>query len=204
MVVLISPDLLQTEYSVRRHLRTATNDLHSDLDARLAPLITQGDTGYAKFLSCSAAALLPIERALGEAGIAAVLPDWPQRSRSEALRLDLSDLSLPEPSSPPSAKIGGRAFQLGMVYVLEGSRLGARLLLREAQFTLGPAARAAMRYLSHGQGLPLWQTFLQRLEASPDVCREPEHAAAGARAAFQLFLTAADLYLPSSVVPSRG
>ena len=189
---------------MRTYLRAATSNLHSMLDDQLGPLITQGDTGYAKFLSCSAAALLPIERALGEAGVAAVLPDWPQRSRSEALRLDLSALSLPEPSSPPSAKIGGRAFQLGMVYVLEGSRLGARLLLREAQFTLGPAARAAVRYLAHGQGLPLWPTFLHRLEASPDARREPEQAAAGARAAFQLFLTAADLHLPSSVVPSRG
>lgn len=201
---MISPDLLQTENSVRRHLRTATDDLHADLDAQLAPLITQGDTGYAKFLACSAAALLPIERALGEAGIAAVLPDWPQRSRSEALRLDLSALSLPEPSVSPVPEVGGRAFQLGMVYVLEGSRLGARLLLREAQFTLTPATRAAMRYLSHGQGLPFWPTFLQRLEASPHARREPEQAAAGARVAFQLFLTAADLHLPSAVVPSRG
>ena len=119
------------------------------------------------------------------------------------MRLDLAQLSLPEPPKLRGPEGFGNAFQFGMIYVLEGSRLGARLLLREAKTTLSPVAQSATRYLSHGQDLPLWPTFLQRLEGSPDVSRQPGQAAAGARAVFQLFLTAAEWHKPNEVVVTR-
>jgi heme oxygenase len=181
-------------------LRAATADLHAELDCGLAPLIKHGDAGYARFLLCSAAALLPIEQALAAADVATLLPDWPLRSRSHFIRLDLAELMLCEPRLFPPPEVCDEAFQFGMLYVLEGSRLGARLLLREAQARLSPAARTATRYLSHGQGQPLWPTFLQRLEASPDVRRNPKQAAIGACAAFRLFLNAIGRYHLNEVV----
>jgi heme oxygenase len=177
---------------VRIFLRNATAELHAELDSRLAPLIKQGDAGYARFLLRSAAALLPMERALAEANVAALLPDWPLRSRSRAIRLDLAALALREPSPLPAPEVRSEAFQFGMLYVLEGSRLGARLVLREAQAELGEAVRVATRYLSHGQGQPFWPTFLRRLEKSSSVRRQPELTVAGARAAFRYFLIACD------------
>ncbi|HEU0061353.1 MAG TPA: biliverdin-producing heme oxygenase [Hyphomicrobiaceae bacterium] len=193
-----------TARSARGHLRAATSDLHARLDARLAPLVTQGEAGYRDFLLRSAMALLPVEQALNEVDVANLLPDWPQRSRSRALRLDLAALSLPEPSGPTVPAICGEAFQFGMLYVLEGSRLGARLLLAEVEAALSPASRAATRYLSHGQGLSLWPTFLQRLEASQQVRREPDAAAAGARAVFRQFLAASGDGICDGVILGRG
>jgi heme oxygenase len=183
----------------------ATSDLHARLDTRLAPLVTQGgDAGYREFLVRSATALLPVEQALHEAEVASLLPDWPQRSRSRALRLDLAALSLQEPSASPVAGVGGEAFQFGMLYVLEGSRLGARLLLAEVEATLSPVSRAATRYLSHGQGLSLWSTFLQRLEASQQVRRAPDETVAGARAVFRHFLVASGEGLHEGEISRRG
>lgn len=191
-----------TARSARGYLRAATNDLHARLDARLAPLVTQGDAGYREFLLRSAMALLPLEQALNEADVSNLLADWPQRSRSSALRMDLAALSLREPLGAAAPEVRGEAFQFGMLYVLEGSRLGARLLLAEVE-ALSRASQAATRYLSHGQGLSLWPSFLQRLEASQQVWREPEQAAAGARAVFRQFLMASRNGLCDGVVSRR-
>jgi heme oxygenase len=117
-------EIRNTTQSARGYLRAATADLHAELDARLAPMVRQGDVSYTRFLLCSAMALLPIERSLEETNVAAVLPDWSQRRRSHTLRLDLAEMSLPEPPSLPAPEVLGNAFQFGMLYVLEGSRLG--------------------------------------------------------------------------------
>jgi heme oxygenase len=74
-----------------------------------------------------------------------------------------------------------------MVYVLEGSRLGGKLLLRRARANPDPPVRLATHYLAHGEGLDLWRPFLQRLEASVAVIQAPHEAVAGARAAFMTF-----------------
>jgi hypothetical protein len=87
-------------------------------------MVRHGDVSYTRFLLCSAMALLPIEGSLEETNVAAVLPDWSQRRRSHTLRLDLAEMSLPEPPSLPAPEVLGNAFQFGMLYVLEGSRLG--------------------------------------------------------------------------------
>jgi heme oxygenase len=187
-------------WSARSRLRAATADLHTELDTGLAPLIEHGDAGYARFLLRTAAALLPLEQALERANVATLLPDWSLRSRTQAIRVDLAELMLCDPPQLPQPEIRGEASKFGMLYVLEGSRLGSRLLLREAQARLSPAVRAATRYLSHGQGQPLWPTFLQRLETSPNVRRDPEQAAQGARAAFLLFLNAIGRAHPKEVV----
>jgi hypothetical protein len=43
-------------------------------------------------------------------------------------------------------------------------------------------------YLRHGEGLPCWQTFVERLDSSATVRRSPEDAVAGAHtAAFRWF-----------------
>ncbi|MCW5734077.1 MAG: hypothetical protein KIS73_08125 [Enhydrobacter sp.] len=93
--------------------------------------------------------------------------------------------ALPREIDPPL--VGGEARQFGIVYVLEGSRLGGKLLMRRALAHPDFRVRAATRFLSHGAGFDLWSSFLVRLEASPAVTREPDEAVAGARAAFALF-----------------
>jgi heme oxygenase len=63
--------------------------------------------------------------------------------------------------------------------------------VRQAHSLLPQHRQAATRYLSHGAGLPLWQTFLEMLENSLSVQGRPHEAVAGANATFELFLSAA-------------
>ena len=44
-----------------------------------------------------------------------------------------------------------------------------------------------MRYLRHGEGLPLWPTFVEQLESSAAVRRSTADAIAGAHTAFEWF-----------------
>jgi heme oxygenase len=180
--------------SARGYLRQATADLHAKVDARFAPLLEGDEVGYHQFLLRSAAAVLPLEQALQSSRVSEILPDWHQRCRSAALREDLASLSLREPAYQAPAEMRGEAFQFGVSYVLEGSRLGARVLLDRA---VGPGIRQATRYLAHGAGLSLWQTFVIRLEASPAVRKELQEALAGANAAFHCFLDADACGLPN-------
>lgn len=180
------------ETPIRARLRASTASLHARVDAYMGGLLRQADGGYEQFLTATARAVLPLERALCEAGVSEILQDWPQRARADALLADLATLSLPEPD--PSAGyhdpgLRDEAYMLGALYVLEGSRLGARVLLGMLE-NAPPvhASHRARRYLAHGQGLSLWQTFLARLEASGAVRRHPEIAEAGASVAFGLFL----------------
>ena len=177
--------------SLRGYLRASTADLHADVDALFAPLVARGVAGYRAFLLRSAAALLPLERALEGARVEAFCPDWPMRRRSSALRADLADLSLSEPDHVPIPNMRGPAFMLGALYVLEGSRLGAHALLKDALKTLPDEAHAATRYLAHGRGQPLWPTFLQQIEASVAARESVGEVVAGARVAFGVFLASA-------------
>jgi heme oxygenase (biliverdin-IX-beta and delta-forming) len=79
------------------------------------------------------------------------------------------------------------------MYVLEGSRLGAKYLLRAVAAGGDPKIAAATRYLSHGAGLRLWPAFLQTLEDQPVTPQDEAAIIAGAHLAFALFAEAAAL-----------
>lgn len=168
-------------------LRAATADLHAKVDARFAGSFDGSAAHYAGFLSAMAAVLPPLERALERAGVHRTMPDWEQRRRAALLLDDLEALGAAPPREADPPPVDGEARQLGIVYVLEGSRLGGKRLMRRALGHPDPRVRTATRYLSHGAGLDLWPTFLARLESSPAVTSAPEEAVAGARATFALF-----------------
>jgi heme oxygenase len=173
--------------SVRHLLRSATATDHAEVDSRFAMLIGRGVAGYAEFLQLSAAAISPLEQALREANVERILPDWEDRSRGASLGADLADLGL---SAPPAARppsVGGEAHQFGVLYVLEGSRLGAKVLIRRLLASPGLQTVHPLRYLRHGEGLPLWPTFVQQLESSAAVRRSTGDVIAGAHMAFGWF-----------------
>ena len=175
--------------SVRHLLRSATAKDHAEVNDRFASLIGRGVAGYREFLQLSAAAVGPVEEALREAHVERILPDWEDRSRTASLRADLAELGVTTPPAVWPPPLGGEAHQFGVVYVLEGSRLGAKVLVRRLLASSDSQTLHAMRYLRHGEGLPLWQTFVERLESSAAVRRSPADAIAGAHAAFRWFGT---------------
>lgn len=101
------------------------------------------------------------------------------------LARDLRDLGVGRlPAIRPPMRISGASAALGALYVLEGSALGARLLLRRAA-ALGFDGSFGARHLALQVADPTrWRRFLLLLETMADIDRA--EALATAEAVFQL------------------
>ena len=167
-------------------VREATQDSHRRLDLALSWLDLAKPRYYAGFLRGQADALFPLEKALEACGISDILPDWPERARSYALEQDLASMNVSStPLQVPA--IGGAAQMLGIVYVLEASRMGARVMLaRLAQHPESPSIDAT-KYLKHGFGKRFWPTFLTSLETHPSAWTDTAGVITGADLAFKMF-----------------
>lgn len=175
--------------SVHTFLRRETERWHLRVEAAFAPFDLVSLPGLAGFLRAQAEAVDPIEAALDQAGIASLLPDWPARRRAAALKRDLEAIGSGEPFTPlPQPSLGTTAHQLGAVYVLEGSRLGGKVLARRVATSEDPRVLGATNFLRHEAGPGAWRQFLGVLEAA-----EPgrEDLLEGAIEAFSRFETAA-------------
>ena len=146
-------------------------------------------SGYRRFLRASAGALLPLEAALVDAGVAKMFSDWPERTRSAAIAADLDQLGGTAHATVSVRPLTASGI-IGTMYVLEGSRLGAKFLLKAVAAAADPRIREATAYLSHGSGKRLWQSFLSKL-ACEESCDEGE-AIEAARSAFAAFERAVD------------
>src|SRR5688572_11374509 len=137
-------------FSRRNSLRGATDHLHRDLDRIVASFKLDDAAHYRRFLQASAATLIAIEQLLETAGVAQLLTDWSERSRREPILADLHRLdSQAQPlalrrTAPTPAEV------FGILYVLEGSRLGARVLLEQVLASADERVRNASAYLRHG------------------------------------------------------
>lgn len=190
----ILPDI-----SLRDRLRAATVDDHAALDAKVGGWRIETSIGYGAFLTASYAALAPLELALEEAGVATQLPDWPHRARRVALAADLAELGLKTPSFE-AAEVPSPEFAAGLLYVLEGSRLGAKFLARQVR---AAGAGLPLAYLTHGEGPDLWRSFLAWLDAIPKVGFRTDAAEAGARYGFLCFSDAFRSGAPSGALNVR-
>lgn len=189
---LIRVGEILSEQSLRDRLRAATADSHAALDAQVAAWKIETPLGYGAFLSASALAMAPLELALERAGVAEWLPDWELRVRRTALARDLAALGL---EAPPfaAAHVSSPDFGVGLLYTLEGSRLGARFLARQVR---AAGHGLPLSYLTQGEGDDLWRTFLAWLE-KPNVGTQTDEVEAGARYGFQYFSDAFETVAPS-------
>ena len=168
---------------LRWHLRQATQPLHDEADRLGGGFNLQDHADYQDFLLAHARALPALEEACLAAGLTALVPDWPERRRSAALAADLAALGLALPAGAPLALPDRRA-ALGAAYVLEGSRLGNGVLLRQIPRDW------PRHYLSHTAPAGGWPAFLAGLGAAlPDPADWPA-AVEGARIAFDRFIDA--------------
>jgi heme oxygenase len=168
---------------VREKLREATVSLHAELDGIAEALLAVGKEGYARFLAGQGAVIIPLEKRLEISGIGKVVPDWPLRARRYELKADLREIAQPcdfleVPTFRTPAEL------MGAAYVLEGSRLGAALLLRTLELS------TATRFLRHGQGKGLWPSFLHEIETNIDVNEHLEKTKLAATLVLQLFIQA--------------
>ncbi|HXH43875.1 MAG TPA: biliverdin-producing heme oxygenase [Bradyrhizobium sp.] len=185
----VSTQLGHSLSGLREQLRDATSAAHRELDAQMSSFDLTDFFGYRRFLEASAGALLPLEAALVEAGVAKTFPDWPERARSHAVAKDLERLGRDAQATVSVLPLTPSGV-LGTMYVLEGSRLGAKFLLKTVADSADARVAAATAYLSHGTGKRFWQSFLSRLQSEKS-CDEDE-AIEAAQAAFAAFELAAD------------
>lgn len=185
---------------LRERLRAATAPCHAAVDEAYSGYALDTVEGYRGFLLAHARALVPLEEALERAGIETLLPDWPARRRRAALAGDLQALGVALPEVPAVALPGEPAGLWGAAYVVEGSRMGSRMLGQRLRRAGHPWVAPALGYLCHRLDEPLWPGFVRRLEAhAADLAPEP--LLAGARQAFALFLAAASVPTPGVATP---
>jgi heme oxygenase (biliverdin-IX-beta and delta-forming) len=148
-----SPDQLGLRAALRQH----TAAIHQELDDRVGAFATAGQ--YRTFVAQSYRFRLVAEPACRGLDI------WAPQDLVDALRQDLSDLDMPgSAASGDRLELDSPSQQIGALYVLEGSALGARLLQRRAAdlgFTPDHGARHLNRQTSE-KGR--WKAFLDVLD----------------------------------------
>ena len=174
--------------TARTALRTATAAYHDRVDSAFSRATLSDRTSYGLFLQAQAAAHLPVEDALAAGGIAAIIPDWDARRRSQPLRDDLGALDLDVPAPAGAITLEGDAALLGALYVLEGSRLGGTLLKRSV------AANLPTRFLGCMDSAA-WRDLLALLDDRLDTQAKRTAAIAAACAVFTLFETSGHRHL---------
>ncbi len=146
----------------RNALKEATSSAHAALDALVGGFATVAD--YRRYLAGIAAFRLPVEAWLSTNTLPPAFADWQPGLVRDELKADLADLETPEPEttlpfSPPEGE-----GVVGLLYVLEGSALGARLLAKRAE-ALGLSADFGARHLfSQARNFSNWRAFSDRME----------------------------------------
>ena len=159
----------------REHVRTEAIYAHFDLQDR---------DGYARFLIAQASASLAVEQSLESAGVTDVVGDWAERRRAHLLSDDLSALNVEGVRLQPTPSFGSSAEIMGAVYVLEGSRLGGKIL-RKRVFDTAP-----MRFLGAEARPGAWKDLLASLNLGLRDQQDIQSAVAAARGVFATFETA--------------
>lgn len=177
-----------SDRSRRFELREKTSQAHASLDSMIGPFDTVAS--YRNYLTGMAAFRRAVERQLAEAARPAELAAWTPERFSDLIEADMRDLGLPSPQAPRSKPASPQSVEdhLGILYVLEGSALGSRLLYKRAQ-ALGYDANFGARHLA-AQAAPgdRWPSFVTLLETIGEI--DMNHVAASARATFALAETA--------------
>ena len=163
--------------NARSALRAATASQHDRVDRLFGCFDFSSPEGYADFLGAQAAPFLAVEAELERREIHKILPDWEQRRRGPSLIADLNELGLrPDPCASP--ELPDHPAQMGAAYVLEGSRLGAKVI--GSRIPRG----VPRRFLCHVGAPGGWRKLMERLD---EVLYGPERIGAACVAAEQIF-----------------
>lgn len=176
----------------RDRLRVATAHAHEEVDALFSRFDLADQQSYRLFLEAHQHVLPACEKALDRAGAQILLADWPSRRRSAVLSLDLDNLGSDKGAGNRLVTVSSAAEAWGLLYVLEGSRLGGTVLARRVAEIGDHTSVRATRYLRHGEGQRLWPTFVAALNSSKLVQDRLPEVITAAIAGFSLFKAAAE------------
>jgi heme oxygenase len=170
-------------------VRCRTAATHSLIDAAFSRFNLGDRRSYVAFLQAHARVVLPIEAVLSDE---AQLPPW--RPRTALLARDLDALGYRLPMSVAQSEPWCLAAKFGLLYVLEGSRLGNRILLRRA------GASFSTHYLRAAHEPGEWRAFTEALNgrAEQENATWLEAVVAGATNGFQLYASSASEFITAS------
>ena len=159
-------------------LKRATDKSHARVEG-----IVQGAgmfatrEGYRRYLDATFTMRAAYERLLDRSGAAGVWADWPGRKIAGLVAMDIADLGGAPPPVEDISKPLSAAEMVGVLYVLEGSSLGARVLVKAAA-EMGLSSEFGARHLFRQAGdRDAWRSFVAMMAAAPDA---PSHDAANA------------------------
>lgn len=168
--------------SRRTHLRESTSEAHASLDRMIGSF--DSPAAYRDYLRGISAFRSVVEGTLAAMARPEQFAGWQAETVSGLIAKDLHDLDLtpPQPVRAPELDESPEAF-LGMLYVLEGSALGARVLCKRAQ-GLGFNAGFGARHLAvQSRRSERWPSFLALLESAAGI--DMERVARASCATFQ-------------------
>ena len=180
----------------REYLKEHTRIAHQKVDLQFSRFELANPLGYRNFLEAHDAVLPHCERVLALSGAAWLIPDWPSRLRTLALEQDLRVMGGHASAGMAPMVVLAPAAVFGMMYVLEGSRIGGAVLATRLCSNSGPHCRDATRYLLHGKGIGLWPSFVAALNTAPQVLSDIDTVLASALRTFELFEAAAATVRP--------
>jgi heme oxygenase len=175
-------DVSQSEATARFRLKDATRDLHGQVDTAFARFDLAHRSGYLSFLLAHAQVVPGIERIVDQHG------GWSGWTPgASALCHDIADLDGRPPAPSRPIQVWEEAAVWGLQYVLEGSKLGGAVLVRQV------GAGLPRRYLERGREPGRWLQFQAELEQARrnGGSAWDDLATNAARNAFHLFRQAA-------------
>ena len=175
-----------------KNLRQSTAHNHAALEAHplsgaiTSPLITLDD--YARYLQVMHGVVAGMEASLCNT-LNTIVPDMQERTKKPWIEEDLISLGYSSTELEPfvlPVKDPAIPYALGAFYVLEGSTLGVRVILKSLPGSLGRAAEKGSRYFA-GYGPATgarWESFLTDLCSYAVSNHCEEEVIAGANDAF--------------------
>lgn len=179
-LAVFSPFAESPVNTLHLELRTATARQHQDLDAALAGGLDDRD-GYVRYLLGMLALVELLATPPAAVDARSAWTQWFDPRRGELLRQDLRALGL-LPLAHGLAPLPASCW-MGANYVLEGSALGARVLLRAAERLRLREPGLPLAFLQHhARRDDRWPRFLDELQMLDGRLRDD--AVRGARHAF--------------------
>jgi len=189
-----TPDTAPRPSERSKRLTLATRETHDTLGVKVmgrdpfGSLVNYTHFAMAQYLFLTELAALHTDERLTRH-----IPNLPERCRADMIKAALIDLGVELPAPVPGAvKNPSKAQALGWVFVSEGSKLGAGVLIKQARL-LGLSETHGARHMgepAEGRGRN-WKSFIEMLDAvelTPEEDTELEQAANDAFSRFTFLL----------------
>lgn len=156
------------EKTLTTSLRAHTHNNHEKLDKRIMNLgLFENKELYKKFVTIQYHIHHYVVPIYENVELSKIIPDLGERNRFEKVEQDMQDLGIPLPKLSEPTSIKDISEAVGLLYVVEGSKLGAKFLLNLAK-DMGLSESYGARHLGadkDGRGNS-WRAFRDAIDAA--------------------------------------